>query len=64
VIGIFGSPNANLVDPVGIAIDGADRIFLLQGGSLKIFEAGVNGDPEPAQRITGSINNPGGLWVR
>jgi hypothetical protein len=64
VIGAFGSPNANLADPVGIAIDGADRIFLVQGGSLKIFEAGVNGDPAPEQRITGSINNPGGLWVR
>jgi hypothetical protein len=63
VIGL-GGPNANLVDPVGIAVDVRDRIFLLQGGALKIFAAGANGDPAPAQTISGPINNAGGLWVR
>jgi hypothetical protein len=64
VIGSFGSPGANLVDPVGIALDASNRIFLLQGGSLKIFEAGVTGDPRPVQVISAAINNPGGLSVR
>ncbi len=57
-------PNVNLVDPVGIAIDGADSIFLLQGGSLKVFKSGVTDDPMRRQLITEAINNPGGLWVR
>jgi hypothetical protein len=64
LIGGFGGPNANLSDPVGIAVDSGGRIFLLQGGSLKIFEAGANGDPRPMQTISGAITNPGGIWVR
>ena len=65
-IRVIGSldPNVNLVDPVGIAIDGADSIFLLQGRSLKVFNAGVTDDPMRRQVITEPINNPGGLWVR
>ena len=59
-----GGRNANLVDPIGIAVDARGRIFLLQGGSLKTFAAGANGDPAPEQTISGPINNPGGLWVR
>jgi hypothetical protein len=64
VIGSFGSPTANLVDPVGIALDAGDRIFLLQGSSLKVFASGATGDPRPVQVISGAINNPGGLSVR
>jgi hypothetical protein len=57
-------PIVNLVDPVGIAIDSANSIYLLQGGSLKVFKGGVTNDPMERQVITGAISNPGGLWVR
>jgi hypothetical protein len=64
VLGSFGAPRMNLIDPVGIAVDSGGRIFLLQGGSLKIFAAAANGDPSPLQVISQTLNNPGGIWVR
>jgi hypothetical protein len=64
VLGSFGAPRVNLIDPVGIAIDSGGRIFLLQGGALKIFAADANGDPSPLQVISATFNNPGGIWVR
>lgn len=63
-IGAFGSPNVDLIIPVGIAVDAGGRIFLLQDSSLKIFAAGANGDPAPVQVISRTINGPGGIWVR
>lgn len=63
-IGVSGSPNANLIAPVGIAVDAGGRIFLLQSSSLKIFAAGASGDPAPVQVISRTINGPGGIWVR
>lgn len=63
-IGVFGSPNANLTIPVGIAVDAGGRIFLLESSSLKIFAAGANGDPAPVQVIARTCSGPGGIWVR
>jgi sugar lactone lactonase YvrE len=61
--------SADLVDPRGIAIDGADRIFVAEPdqNSVLVFDAGASGNVAPLRRIQGSntgLNAPTGIAVR
>jgi hypothetical protein len=59
------TPNANLVDPNGIALDAAGRIFVTQSNSFQIFPSGANGNASHDQIINDqTINNPVGIVAR
>ncbi len=61
--------SADLVDPRGIALDSANRIFVAEPGqdSVLVFDAAASGSVAPLRRIQGpntSLNAPTGIAVR
>jgi sugar lactone lactonase YvrE len=61
--------SADLVEPCGIALDNADRIFIAEPGqnSVLVFDAAASGNVPPLRRIQGpntGLNHPLGIAVR
>jgi hypothetical protein len=61
--------SADLVDPRGIALDSANRIFIAEPGqnSVLVFDAAASGNVPPLRRIQGpntGLNAPAGIAVR
>jgi hypothetical protein len=61
--------SADLVEPRGIALDSANRIFIAEPGqnSVLVFDAAASGNVPPLRRIQGpntGLNAPTGIAVR
>ena len=61
--------SADLADPFGIALDGADRIFVAEPGqnSVLVFDATANGNVAPLRKLHGGntgLTAPSGVAVR
>lgn len=67
---IVGQNTGLYAAPVGIAVDGGDRLYVLQSGtsnSISVFAPGANGDVAPIRVIAGSqtgMINPWSIAVK
>lgn len=50
----IAGPHTQLYEPLGIAVDGAKNIYVLNWDSVNVYPAGANGDVAPIRTIKGA----------